>query len=241
MKIKNIIKLLEDYAPLSLAESWDNSGWQVKFDENISVDDVLLTVTITLDVIDYAIKNNFMFIVSHHPLIFPNINKIDDKILIKAIKNNIQIYSLHTNLDKVATSRELASVLDFKDVYSLNDYVVATSNIEVDVYDLIYKIKQNLNIQNFVAYNFNTNKKSYNKIAFCAGSGGDFINDLNDAQLYITSDIKYHQSLINQDLTIFDVGHLNSEQPVLTLLKDLIQSKTLRVKIYNEISNSKIV
>ncbi len=241
MKIKNIIKLLEDYAPLSLAESWDNSGWQVKFDENISVDDVLLTVTITLDVIDYAIKNNFMFIVSHHPLIFPNINKIDDKILIKAIKNNIQIYSLHTNLDKVATSRELASVLDFKDVYSLNDYVVATSNIEVDVYDLIYKIKQNLNIQNFIAYNFNTNKKFYNKIAFCAGSGGDFINDLNDAQLYITSDIKYHQSLINQDLTIFDVGHLNSEQPVLTLLKDLIQSKTLRVKIYNEISNSKIV
>lgn len=242
MLIKTIREKLETYAPLDLAESWDNSGWQIKIDENIDVNKVLLTVSLTSDVLYYAINNDYKFIISHHPVIFPNINKIDDKILIDAIKHNIQIYSLHTNLDKVATSKTFAALLNFHDCFNINDYVVASSILKININDLILKIKQKLNIENFTAYNFNPSKKFYNKVAICAGSGGDFIQEFDDEiDLYITSDIKYHQSIIKPKLTIFDVGHLNSEKPVLTVLKELLQDESITIDIYNERSNAKII
>lgn len=242
MLVKTIREKLENFAPLNLAESWDNSGWQVKFDENIDVDKILLTVSVTSDIVDFAIKYDYKFIVAHHPIIFPSIRKIDDKILINAIKNNIQIYSLHTNLDKVATSKTLAALFDFNNIININDYVIVEKDANVDINDLIFKIKQKLCIENFISYNFNHSKKFYNKVAFCAGSGGDFISELDDnIDLYITSDIKYHQSLIKPNLTIFDIGHLNSEKPVLNILKKLLQDESLDVTIYNELSNAKII
>lgn len=242
MLIKTIREKLENFAPLNLTESWDNSGWQVKFDENIDVDKILLTVSVTSDVVEFAIKNDYKFIVAHHPVIFPNINKIDNQILISAIKNNIQIYSLHTNLDKIATSKTLAKLIGFDNTLNINDYVVCEKNVNINIDDLVIKIKQKLGIENFISYNFNPAKKNYNKIALCAGSGGDFIFELDDdIDLYITSDIKYHQSISKPNITIFDVGHLESEKPVLTFLKNLLQDESLNVKIYNEISNAKII
>ncbi len=242
MLVKTIREKLETFAPLNLAESWDNSGWQIKFDENVDVDKILLTVSVTSDVLDFAMGNDFKFIVAHHPIIFPSISKIDDKILINAIKNNIQIYSLHTNLDKVATSKALAALFDFNNIININDYVIVEKDANVDINDLIFKIKQKLGIENFTSYNFDFSKKFYNKIALCSGSGGDFISELDDnIDLYITSDIKYHQSLEKPNLTIFDVGHLNSEKPVLAWLKKLFQDENLKVTIYNELSNAKII
>ena len=242
MLVKTIREKLETFAPLNLAESWDNSGWQIKFDENVDVDKILLTVSVTSDVLDFAMGNDFKFIVAHHPIIFPSISKIDDKILINAIKNNIQIYSLHTNLDKVATSKALAALFDFNNIININDYVIVEKDANVDINDLIFKIKQKLGIENFTSYNFDSSKKFYNKIALCSGSGGDFISELDDnIDLYITSDIKYQQSLEKPNLTIFDVGHLNSEKPVLACLKKLFQDENLKVTIYNELSNAKII
>lgn len=242
MLVKTIREKLETFAPLNLAESWDNSGWQIKFDENVDVDKILLTVSVTSDVLDFAMGNDFKFIVAHHPIIFPSIRKIDDKILINAIKNNIQIYSLHTNLDKVATSKALAALFDFNNIININDYVIVEKDANVDINDLIFKIKQKLGIENFTSYNFDSSKKFYNKVALCSGSGGDFISELDDnIDLYITSDIKYHQSLEKTNLTIFDVGHLNSEKPVLACLKKLFQDENLKVTIYNELSNAKII
>ena len=242
MLVKTIREKLENFAPLNLAESWDNSGWQIKIDESIDINKVLLTISVTLDVINFAIDNDYKFIVAHHPVIFPNIKKIDNKILINALKNNIQIYSLHTNLDKIATSKIFAALFDFNNIININDYVIVEEDANIDINDLIFKIKQKLCIKNFISYNFNPSKKFYNKVAFCAGSGGDFISELDDnIDLYITSDIKYHQSLEKPNLTIFDVGHLHSEKPVLNCLKKLIQNENLDVKIYNEISNAKII
>ncbi|MDR2009580.1 MAG: Nif3-like dinuclear metal center hexameric protein [Bacteroidales bacterium] len=105
MKIKDLIKEFNNFAPLYLQEDFDNSGLNVgNPDEEIK--GVLLTVDITPEVVEEAIENNCNFIVSHHPLIFGKLKKITgsdyvEKSIILAIKNDISIYCGHTNFDQV--------------------------------------------------------------------------------------------------------------------------------------------
>jgi dinuclear metal center YbgI/SA1388 family protein len=103
--IKNIISILETYAPLSYQESYDNAGLQIG-DVSKQVTSVIVCIDITEEVIDEAIAKGAGLIVSHHPLLFGGIKKITGKsyverCIIKAIQNNIAIYSAHTNLDAV--------------------------------------------------------------------------------------------------------------------------------------------
>ncbi|MCF8296919.1 MAG: Nif3-like dinuclear metal center hexameric protein [Saprospiraceae bacterium] len=103
MKIKEIISCIENFAPLSFQEDYDNSGLIIG-DKNAEISKALITLDITEKVIDEAIDGNFQLIISHHPIVFAGLKKITGKnfverIVIKAIKNNIAIYSAHTNLD----------------------------------------------------------------------------------------------------------------------------------------------
>lgn len=120
MKISEIVHILEEFAPLSLQESYDNSGLQVGNDQN-EIHSALLCLDVTLDVVNEAIQKNISLIISHHPLIFKGLTKLTgrgttEKIVELAIKSNIAIYSCHTNLDIVSggTSFMLAEKLGLK-------------------------------------------------------------------------------------------------------------------------------
>lgn len=105
MKIKEIISHLEEFAPLSLQESYDNAGLIIGHpDEEVS--QALICLDITENSLDEAIQNNCQLIISHHPVIFKGLKKITgsnlvERLVLKAIKNNISIYAIHTNLDNV--------------------------------------------------------------------------------------------------------------------------------------------
>ena len=73
---KNIIDLIEEYAPKNTQELWDNSGLQVG-DINSSVNSILIAMDITDKCIDYAIDKGINFIITHHPFIFSPIKNID--------------------------------------------------------------------------------------------------------------------------------------------------------------------
>lgn len=101
--IGNIIKPIEAIAPLSYQESYDNAGLQIGNINDI-VSSVLLCIDVTEEVIDEAITLGAGLIISHHPLIFNGIKRLTgsnyvERCVVKAIKNNIAIYSAHTNLD----------------------------------------------------------------------------------------------------------------------------------------------
>jgi len=104
-KLKEIINYLENLAPLSLQESYDNAGLIVG-DSNINVSTILITLDVTEEIINEAIEKNAQLIIAHHPIIFSGLKKITGKnyverCIIKAIKNEIAIYAAHTNLDNV--------------------------------------------------------------------------------------------------------------------------------------------
>lgn len=106
MKIKEITDYLETLAPLSLQESYDNAGL-ITGNKNTEITSVLITLDTTPEVVEEAIKKNANLIISHHPIIFKGLKKINGKnyverTIIKAIKNEIAIYAIHTNLDNIS-------------------------------------------------------------------------------------------------------------------------------------------
>lgn len=105
MKLKELSSFLDTAIPLSYQEDYDNSGLQVGV-PGMEVNSALLTLDITEDIMDEAIADSCNVIVSHHPLIFGPIKKLSggsttERIVAKAIKNDIAIYSAHTNLDSL--------------------------------------------------------------------------------------------------------------------------------------------
>jgi dinuclear metal center YbgI/SA1388 family protein len=106
MQIKRIIQELEEFAPLALQESYDNSGLSVG-DADREADAALLCLDVTPSVLEEARNKGAGLIISHHPVIFGKLEKLTgsnytEKIVIQAIKSNIALYSVHTNIDRVA-------------------------------------------------------------------------------------------------------------------------------------------
>lgn len=228
IKVNNIIKEMELLAPTYLKEDFDNVGLMVG-DKNKEVKKVLLALDCTLKVIEEAKKENVELIITHHPLIFKRPSSIttdtlQGKKIIELIKNDISLYSSHTNLDSVENGLNdtIVSILGFDnfkileknkrdDKAGLGRIVSLKESIQLE--DLISKIKKSLNINNLRVVK---GKDKVNKIAIINGSGQDFIGKAValGADCIITGDTTYHfaSDYKEMEISILDVGHFASEQ-----------------------------
>jgi len=125
LKIKEIVAAIEEFAPVALQESWDNSGLLVG-DRETEINSAVITIDVTEAVVDDAISHGDGLIISHHPPIFSGLKRINgsnetERILIKAIRNNIAIFSAHTNIDVVrnGVSWRMAKKLDLQNLETL--------------------------------------------------------------------------------------------------------------------------
>lgn len=122
MKIKDIIAALEEIAPLSLQEKYDNAGL-ITGDENADLRGVLISLDATMAVVEEAIDKGCNLIVSHHPIVFSGLKRITgknyvQKAVINAIKNDIALYAIHTNLDNVlnGVNGKIAELLELRNI-----------------------------------------------------------------------------------------------------------------------------
>lgn len=233
-KTSEIIKILEEYAPPELAESWDNSGWQV-FYGNDNTTKVLLCLSVTDDVINQAAELGCNLIVSHHPVIFKPLKVIKDVKIIKAIQRGIQIYSLHTNCDKTnnGTSDLIAQKLNLKKTAVLNDFVrVGLAPHEMKLEELVSFVKLAFNVERIKLVN-NARKSIIKTIAVCAGAGAEFIPEVEKYNIdaYITSEIKYHDALDSRRAALLDIGHFESEKPFVEEIKKVLENKKERIDV----------
>ena len=228
IKVNNIINEMELLAPTYLKEDFDNVGLMVG-DKNKEVKKVLLALDCTLKVIEEAKKENVDLIITHHPLIFKRPSSIttdtlQGKKIIELIKNDISLYSSHTNLDSVENGLNdtIVSILGFDnskileknkrdDKAGLGRIVSLKESIQLE--DLISKIKKSLNINNLRVVK---GKDKVNKIAIINGRGQDFIGKAValGADCIITGDTTYHfaSDYKEMEISILDVGHFASEQ-----------------------------
>ena len=228
IKVNNIIKEMELLAPTYLKEDFDNVGLMVG-DKNKEVKKVLLALDCTLKVIEEAKKENVELIITHHPLIFKRPSSIttdtlQGKKIIELIKNDISLYSSHTNLDSVENGLNdtIVSILGFDNFKILEKNKrydkaglgrIVSLNESIQLEDLIIKIKKSLNINNLRVVK---GKDKVNKIAIINGSGQDFIGKAValGADCIITGDTTYHfaSDYKEMEISILDVGHFASEQ-----------------------------
>lgn len=226
MLIKDIISKIEKFAPVELASEWDNTGWQVKLDIE-ETDKVLLALSPTPDVVEQAKNLGCGLIVTHHPLFMGKITRLSYKgftsrTAIETIRNNIQIYAAHTNLDKTqgGINDVLAQMFGLRDVEIVGEFV-RTGTIEpMPLDDFALCVKDFLGCENVRLIN-TAGVQTVSKVALCSGSGADLVNSC-DADVFITGDVKYHSAIEALDKAILDVGHFEGERVILPVLQGLL-------------------
>ena len=243
MKIKDIIKFLEERFPLSLQEEWDNSGLQIGNIEN-DLTNIMISLDLDEQTIQKAKEKSCNLIINHHPFLFSSIKSIDlneekGKIIKDLIKNDITVFAMHTNLDigKGGVNDNLAKLLELKDISNLdtnNENPMARFGYtdEMTAYDFSKFVKEKLNCKGLILYG-DKNKK-IKKVALCGGAGSDFISDAikKDCDLIVTSDVKYHEAIDNcKKINIVDPGHFASENHIIYMIKDLLE-KNFATGIY---------
>ena len=255
MKVKDIIKVIEDFAPLSIQEGWDNSGLCVGSPED-EVTSVLLALDCTPALVDEAVACGADMIVTHHPLIFSGLKKIspDDMTslaVIKAIKAGVAIYAAHTNADKVleGVSGAMAARLGLENVTVLDDEGEGTGLGAVGDFPEPMPAKAALALVK-ERFSLKVVKASrpveglVSRVAMCGGSGGSLIAAArrSGAQLYISGDISYHNFFTPEGFMIMDIGHYESEIDIVDILFALITKKfpTFAVRITQNINSNPI-
>lgn len=207
-----ITKRIEKFAPPELAEKWDCSGWIVET-SNTDIQKIMLCLTVTDNIIQQALEQNCNMIISHHPLFNVSIKY-----------KNIDIYCAHTNLDRAkgGTTDTLIKTL------GLAKFIVANSdegfvryiNYETSLQNFVKRLKT---ISPHLRYVNNKGVTQLKRIAFCAGSGTEFIQEAfeNGADALVTGDLKFHTAL-DSPIVVFDIGHFESEVLVLSVFEQII-------------------
>ena len=255
MKVKDIVKVIEDFAPLSVQEGWDNCGLCVGSPED-EVSSVLLALDCTPELVDEAVSCGADMIVTHHPLIFSGLKRItpDDLVgaaVIKAVKAGISIYAAHTSADKVleGVSGAMAARLGLVNVKVLADESEGVGLGAVG--DLLQPLTSQQAIElvkeRFGLKCLKTSKPidgMITRVAMCGGSGASLIGEAqkSGAQLYISGDISYHNYFTREGFMIMDVGHYESEIEIVDILFSLIKKNfpTFAVRITQNINSNPI-
>jgi dinuclear metal center YbgI/SA1388 family protein len=255
MKVKDIIKVIEDFAPLSVQEGWDNSGLCVGSPED-EVTSALFALDCTEQLVDEAVACGADMIITHHPLIFSGLKKISpqDQVgaaVIKAIKNGIAIYAAHTNADKViaGVSGAMAAKLGLCDVRILDEDgegtglgVVGDLSQPLTADEAVALVKEKFDLKMLKASRPSDGLIS--RVAMCGGSGGSLIGAArrSGAQLYISGDISYHNFFTPEGFMLMDIGHYESEIEIVNILFSLIRKNfpTFAVRITQNINSNPI-
>ena len=249
MKIKQVLSALERFAPLPLQESWDNAGLQLGLTE-AEVSGALLCLDVNEAIIDEAIRKGCNLIVSHHPLLFRGLKQISgadyvQRCVIKAIKHDIVIISMHTNMDnaqggvnfKIAErlgatvlngsltdgqSVALQSAADTEKV----PLVLAELPSPMDARTFIGLVKKQFHCE--CAQCNELLERPIRKVAICGGAGDFLLPDAisQDADAFITGEMHYHQYFgTEQQIQICVIGHYQSEQFTSEIFRDIIQKE----------------
>lgn len=224
MTTHQLCDILNQFAPLSLQDSWDNSGLQID-NNNAAVTGVLICFDITEASLHEAIAKNCNVIIAHHPLIFNGIKQIGQQSYVErcirlAILHNIAIYANHTPLDKIqgGCSWVLANKLGLENVTYLPTNqemmygVMGTLPTAVEEMDFVALLKEKLHatcIRCSAVLG-----KPIRQVALCGGSGAFLIEQAIQAgaDAYVCGDIKHHDFyLADQKILLADIGHFESE------------------------------
>lgn len=216
--VGDIYDYIEEIAPFSLQESYDNSGLIIGSREQ-EVKSIVIALDATRDVALEAAESNAELVITHHPVIFRAIKRIDTGsplgILLSA---GVSVISAHTNFDSAVMNSILCERLGLVPEGPLHEEngvpcgCVCTAGGGRRAKELAGMIRASLGC---TVVRYNDMGGTLGRIAVCSGSGGDFLQDVIDKRCdaYITGDVKHNVFIdaYNLGVTVFDAGHFHTE------------------------------
>ncbi len=243
MVLKELTDIIETFAPLSLQESYDNSGLIVGRPSD-EVHKALLAVDVTDEVMDEAEREGCDIIITHHPIVFHPLKRFNSANMVercveRAIRRGIALYACHTNLDSTAEgmSWRLASMLGVENLEVLQP----TAAGELTGFGVIGTLAEPMPTEEFlrrvmdvtgaeVVRHSDIATEQTHRVAVCTGSGAFLIGEARKAgaDVYITADLKYNDFMTpDRALTVADIGHFESEYCAIEILFDILSKKFL--------------
>lgn len=226
-KVKEIAAAIETFAPRHLQESYDNAGLQVG-DPDMEVSAALLCLDVTEEILAEARERQCNMVISHHPLLFKGLKEITgrtatERIVMNAIREDIAVYSAHTNLDSAweGVSHEMAHMLNLDNIRVLEPHPgnpVAGLGVVGDLkptpkLQFMRRLKDTFKVRS-LRYSAQSPQLVVRKVAVVGGSGASLIRAAiaAGADAIVTGDVKYHDfTTYGQDIIIADIGHYESE------------------------------
>lgn len=251
LTVRDIASVIEKIAPRELQETWDNSGFQIEFGDT-SADRVLTCLELNMDILREAQALSCSMIVTHHPLIFSGIRKINSgdaegDMIIELIKSGISVYSCHTPFDKAKGGNNdmLARAIGLVSLKNL-----AGENVEepekmmernsmfdigrigkfrnaVSVSEAAEMLCENLDINRHKIRWTGNPERTVKTVGICTGAGIEFAEAAasKGCELFITGDIKHHEAQKAEDMgiAVIDAGHYGTEKSFGENMRSLLQ------------------
>ena len=250
-----LAEIIEVRYPKSLAVEWDVVGF-VTNNSNIEVNNILLTIDVTEEVVAEAIKKSIDLIISHHPLILDpeeisdiQIKRIQIKKMLE--EKNIALYVAHTNADIASggVNDSLAKTIGLEKVEPFGvEKMGRKGNLEsqLTLKDFVNYLKDKLpQVKSSIQVSGNLDSK-VTKVALCGGSGSSLLEEVRkeNVDVFVTADLKHHAVSDNENMNgpaLVSVSHWASEWTWLPELKQQLETdleqKHLNSKVFiSEIS-----
>ncbi len=242
MQISKIINFLETIAPLSIQESYDNAGLITGTPE-WDCTGAMISLDITEDVIDEALKNNCNLLIAHHPIIFKGLKRITGnehvgRNIIRAIKNDLAIYAIHTNLDNVmeGVNGMIAKKIGLTDCQVLMPLDNVHSGYGAGLTGYLAEPMEEKAFLGLVRDIFKIpvirhsgfKDKSIQQVSLCGGAGSFLISNAiaHNSDIFLTADLKYHDFFeADNRIVLADIGHFESEQFTTDLVYGILKEK----------------
>ncbi len=234
MKVADLVRALEEAAPLAYAEEWDNVGL-LAGDPNAAIARVMVAIDCTREVIDEAARAECQAIVAYHPAIFRPMTRVTrGSIAYELVRRDLALYSPHTALDAAdgGTNDVLADAIGMKEetrraIRAAKRSTTASGALlekigmgrigavaSIDRAALVARVKEKLAIDHVLVAGPTSGEVT--RVAVCAGSAGDLLDAAIalGAQAIVTGEVRHHDALgaAARGVTVICALHSNSER-----------------------------
>ncbi len=226
MKKRDFAEIIEKLCPSETAESWDNCGFQIN-GTGSEISTVLVALEVTEAVIDEAERKGAQLILTHHPMLFHGIKRIDSeeivgKYIFRLVQRDISVYSCHTSFDKLQGGNNdyLGLLFGFENVrpFVQDNGFCRKGDISggITLGELSERVSDVLETDRRLLRCVGSPDRVLYTAGWCSGAGSEYISDAarEGCDVYITGDLKYHQAQEAKEMgmCLIDAGHYGSEK-----------------------------
>jgi dinuclear metal center YbgI/SA1388 family protein len=242
--VGDLLEILETIAPAELAEEWDNSGLQVGA-RHWPVKKIRVALDPQPEVVVSACRENADLLVTHHPLIFRPLRRVDaatpvGRAVEAALAHKMAVVAVHTNLDiaRGGLNDLLAERIGLENISSLDTHAekrpglgrIGNLPLPVSLSDLVRQIKERMGLS--TVRMAGDTSLAVSRVAVCTGSGGSLMSAFfaSEAQVFVSGDLRYHDAreAENAGRALVDIGHFGSEHLMVGALAERLREAIQR-------------